>query len=212
MNSEICDTKVQPTVFVVDDDQAIRSGIAELIEAVHLRAQTFISADEFVNMYDPAVPGCVVVDLQMPGMSGLELQANFSERGISIPVIMITGHGDTAAAVQSMKLGAIDFIEKPFRERILLESIRKAIAYDANIRGHNAKREQFHAKLSHLTSREREILESITSGKTDKQIAFEYNVSPRAVSFHRLHILEKMQVSSVVDLTRFMVNFGSLKY
>jgi two-component system response regulator FixJ len=197
---ENCKT-LEPTVFVVDDDEAVRSGIADLIEAMGRGVKTFGTAEEFLAAYDPAQPGCLVLDLQMPGMSGLELQTTFAIGGIRLPVIVITGHGDVNAAVRSMKLGAVDFLEKPFREQALSECVKKALERDAAIRQQESEHRAFQQRLSLLTDRERQIMELIITGKSDKQIAIELDITHRAVSFHRLHILGKMHVASIAELT-----------
>lgn len=196
---------VPATVFVVDDDEAIRSGIADLIEAMGLGAKTFGTAEDFLVAYNPIQSGCLVLDLKMPGMSGLELQTTFSEKGIRLPIIIITGHGTVSTAVRSIKLGAVDFLEKPFGEQVLSECIKKALTRDAQIRRQESQQATFQHRLSLLSDRERQIMELMIAGKSDKQIAFELHITQRAVSFHRLHILEKMQVPSVVALTTLNV-------
>jgi two-component system, LuxR family, response regulator FixJ len=201
MGVEISDSTLRPTAFIVDDDDAIRSGIADLVEAMGLGVETFGTAEEFLAAYNPMQPGCLILDLQMPGMSGLELQTALSIGGVHLPIIIITGHGNVNTAVRSMKLGVVDFLEKPFREQILLECVKKAIARDAQMRSQKSEHAACQQRLSRLTNRERQVMELLIQGKADKQIASELNISQRAASFHRLHIFRKTQVSSSAELT-----------
>ena len=192
--------ELQPTVFVVDDDAAVRNAIAALLAASGMQMQLFKSAEEFIRVYNPAWPGCLLLDLQLPGMKGLELQRLFSKKGIELPIIIITGHGSVAASVESMKLAAVDFIEKPFREKVLLESIQKALARDTQIRSRKAEQADFRERLRLLSDRERQVLDLLVAGESDKKIALQLGITQRGVSFHRLHIFTKMQVSSTVEL------------
>lgn len=192
--------EMQPTVFVVDDDAAVRNAIAVLLTASGMQMQLFKSAEEFIRVYNPAWPGCLILDLQLPGMKGLELQRLFSKKGIELPVIIITGHGSVAASVESMKLAAVDFIEKPFREKVLLESIQKAIARDTQIRSRKAQQADFLERLRLLSDRERQVLDLLVAGESDKKIALQLGITQRGVSFHRSNIFTKMQVSSTVEL------------
>ncbi|MHC4758401.1 MAG: response regulator transcription factor [Planctomycetota bacterium] len=196
----------QPTVFIVDDEKAMRESLRTLMETVGLNAQTYSSADEFLKDYDEKIHGCLVVDVRLPGMSGLELQAKLVQEKIELPVIIITGHGDVPMAVQAMKLGALNFIEKPFRDQVLLDNIQKAIDLDEKIRNEQNKYVQSKRKLEQLTPREKEIMNFLVTGKPNKAIAFELGISQKTVDFHRANILKKMNVDSVVELVRLLGN------
>lgn len=192
------------TVFVVDDDEAVCRSLSLLIDGIGLDVQTFNSAREFLDAYEPAQPGCLVIDVRMPGMSGLELQSELAVRGINLPVIVITGHGDVPMAVKAMKAGAVDFVEKPFRDQTLLDDINKAVEIDAQARPRQAERAEIERKMTLLTAREREIMDLLVTGKSSKMIAYELDISLKTVDFHRVHILEKMRVDSVVNLAQLL--------
>ncbi len=190
------------TVFVIDDDKAIRDGICDLVEGLAFQAEAYASAEDFLDCYTPDRDGCLVLDVRMPGMSGLELQARLKDDGISMPIIVITGHGDVPMAVRAMQEGAIDFIEKPFREQALWESIKKGLEMGAQGRLFSQERNGITDRLKTLTNREAQVLELIMQGMSDKEAASDLNVSQRAVAFHRNHILEKMGSKSTVELVR----------
>ncbi|MHC4742460.1 MAG: response regulator transcription factor [Planctomycetota bacterium] len=200
--------EIEPTVFIVDDDEAVRQSLQLLAESVGLKATCFAKPLEFLDQYDPALPGCLVLDIRMPEMSGLELKAKLAERKIEIPVIFLTGHGDVDMGVGAMKTGAVDFIQKPPNDEALLDSIQKAIQQDAERRRRSAEREGASQRLASLTRRERQIMELLVQGQADKQIAHELGISIRAVGLHRRKILDKVGVASVVELTRLVVKFG----
>jgi two-component system response regulator FixJ len=191
-----------PVVFVVDDDEAICESLRLLIGDIGLEVRTFTSARDFVDKYDSSRPGCLVLDVRMSGMSGLELQARLRELGNHIPTIIITGHGDVPMAVEAMKAGAMDFIEKPFRDQVLLDGIQKAIDLDLRIRRQHKERQDVQARIQHLTQREREVMDRLIAGKSNKNIAFDLGISQKTVDFHRANILEKVGVASVVELVR----------
>jgi len=191
-----------PVVFVVDDDEAICRSLALLIEDIGLKAETFISAQHFLSAYDPAQPGCLVLDVRMSGMSGLELQSRLNELGLHIPTIIMTGHGDVPMAVEAMKAGALDFVEKPFRDQVMLDSIQKAIACDRQTREREKQHKDFRSRLELLTQREQQIMDLLIAGKANKVIAFELGISQKTVDFHRSNVLGKLGVNSVVDLVR----------
>jgi FixJ family two-component response regulator len=197
-----------PTVFIIDDEKAMRESLKTLMETVGLNSKTYSSADKFLEDYDQKIHGCLVVDVRLPGMSGLELQAKLIQEGINLPVIVITGHGDVPMAVQAMKMGALNFIEKPFRDQVLLDNIQKAIDFDAKMRNEQTKNVESKIKLESLTPREREIIELLVTGKPNKAIAFELGISQKTVDFHRANILKKMGVESVVGLVRLLGNAG----
>ena len=192
--------KSEPIVFVVDDDEAVCRSLSLLIETVGLKVQTYGSAQDFLDAYDPAQSGCLVLDVRMPGMSGLELQSKLIAESLNIPVIIITGHSDVLLAVQAIKAGAVDLIEKPFRDQDLLDNVQKAIEIDAEVRRRQTKRADIETKMALLTPRELEIIELLVIGKSSKIIGYELGISQKTVDYHRVHILEKMGVDSVVEL------------
>ena len=191
-----------PTVFVVDDDQAMRQSLQWLIESVGMAVETYGSADEFMNNYYPGRAGCLLLDVRMPGMSGLELQQHFVDHEIRIPIIIITGHGDVPMAVRAMKAGAVDFIEKPFNDELLLESIRNALVYDFEQRTTQSERAEIAARLDQLTPREHEVMEMVTDGRSNKDIAAALGVSAKTVEAHRARVMEKMRADSLPELVK----------
>lgn len=193
----------QPTVFVVDDDEAMRSSLKWLIESVGLRVRTFDSARGFLASYVPeGGTGCLLLDVRMPGMSGLELQGYLARADITLPVIIITGHGDIAMAVRAMKAGALDFIEKPFNDEALINSIRRSLDYDAAQRAQRLRRGEVASRLGQLTPREHEVMNLVTDGKSNKEIAATLGVSAKTVEAHRARVMDKMQAQSLADLVR----------
>ena len=195
----------QPNVFVVDDDQAMRNSLKWLIESVGMKVETYSTADEFIRNYYPGRAGCLLLDVRMPGMSGLELQEHFLKHQINIPIIIITGHGDVPMAVRAMKSGAVDFIEKPFNDEMLLESIRNALNKDIEQRAAQAERAEIATRLANLTPREHEVMEMVTAGKSNKDIAQSLGVSDKTVEAHRSRVMEKMQADSLADLVKMAV-------
>ncbi|WP_456446271.1 response regulator transcription factor, partial [Thiolapillus sp.] len=165
------------TVFIVDDDQEVRQALALLMESVGLQVATFASGNDFLQQFDPGQPGCLVLDVRMPGMSGLELQARLAAEIIHPPVIIITGHGDVPMAVRAVQAGALDFIEKPFNDQALLDSVHRALDLDARQRGRASKLAEIHARLETLTPREQEVMKMVVAGKRNKVIALELSVS-----------------------------------
>jgi two-component system response regulator DctR len=196
------------TVFVVDDDAAVRDSIKELVESVGLQAESYDSALAFLDAFESQRPGCLVLDVRMAEMSGLVLQERLNELEASIPVILLTGHGDVPMAVQAMRSGAVDFIQKPYREQALLDSINAALAMDAAARRSSVATDDIEQRLSSLTGREREVLDQILSGSTSKEIARELGVSPRTVEAHRKNLLRKLGIATVKLL---MLRFTSLE-
>lgn len=195
-------------VFIVDDDDAVRSALRLLIRSVGLQAISFASADEFLASYDARQPGCLVLDVRMPGMSGLELQQELNKRGATIPVIFITGHGDVPMAVEAMQHGAADFLQKPFGDQDLLDRVRKALANDAEARASMAVLAVTRQRLESLTPRETEVMRLVTRGKANKVIGAELGVSQRTVEIHRAHVMEKMQARSLAELVRMVMDAG----
>jgi len=192
----------KPTVFVVDDDQAMRNSLKWLIESVAMQVETFDSADAFIRSYYPGRSGCLLLDVRMPGMSGLELQEYLMQQRISIPVIIITGHGDVPMAIRAMKAGAVDFIEKPFNDELLLESIRHALQRDEQQRDQQRQRAEIAERLARLTPREHEVMAMVTGGKANKEIAASLGVSAKTVEAHRARVMEKMEAHSLAELVR----------
>ena len=192
----------EPLVYVVDDDEAVRDSLSLLLKAVGLTGQTFSSAAEFLNDYDPEQHGCLVADIRMPGMSGLDLQDELNRRGAQLPLIFITGHGDVPMAVDAMKSGALDFIEKPFRDQDLLDRVQQALAWDKERRIENLKTLAIRERLATLTPRETEVMECVVQGQANKVIAMDLGVSQRTVEIHRARVMEKMGIRSVAKLVR----------
>jgi len=192
----------EPLVYVVDDDEAVRDSLTLLLKAVGLASQTFSSAAEFLNHYDLEQHGCLVADIRMPGMSGLDLQDELNQRGAQIPLIFITGHGDVPMAVDAMKSGALDFIEKPFRDQDLLDRVHQALTQDKERRSENSKTLAIRERLATLTPRETEVMERVVQGQANKVIAMDLGVSQRTVEIHRARVMEKMAVRSVAKLVR----------
>ncbi len=190
----------EQTVFVVDDDDAVRDSIKELVESVGLQAKGYDSALAFLDSFDPQRAGCLVLDVRMVGMSGLVLQERLNELEARIPVIVLTGHGDIPMAVQSLRSGAVDFIQKPYREQALLDSINAALARDAAARRSSVAADDIEQRLAALTDREREVRGQILSGLTSKEIARVLGISPRTVDAHRKNLLRKLRIGNVKEL------------
>ena len=190
------------TVFVVDDDQAMRNSLKWLIESVGVSVESYASADEFLAHYQPGRAGCLILDVRMPGMSGLELLEHLARENMHIPAVIITGHGDVPMAVRAMKSGAVDFIEKPFNDEALLDAIRRAIAYEEEQRSQYSEHRQIQERLAHLTPREHEVMEMVCDGKSNKEIANILGVSAKTIEAHRARVMEKMQAGSLAELVR----------
>lgn len=194
------------TVFVVDDDQAMRNSLKWLIESVGVLVESFASADEFLAHYQSGRSGCLVLDVRMPGMSGLELLEHLDRNNMKIPAVIITGHGDVPMAVRAMKSGAVDFIEKPFNDEVLLDAIRRAIAFEEEQRSQYSEHRQVQERLAHLTPREREVMDNVTAGKSNKEIANALGVSAKTIEAHRARVMEKMQAGSLAELVRMAMS------
>jgi len=191
-----------PTAFVVDDDDAIRTLWRWLMESRGIAVQTFGTAAEFIERYERDAPGCLVLDLRLPGMSGLELQEYLKAQGVEIPIVFVTAHADVATAVTALKGGAVDLIEKPFSYRQALVVIEKAFQRDAESRERRSRQAEMAGRIAALTDRERAVLQRIIEGKANKVIAAELDISIKTVEFHRSKLMEKMQVESVAELVR----------
>jgi RNA polymerase sigma factor (sigma-70 family) len=198
--------ELPPSVFVIDDDEAVRSSIKLLLRSVKLPVTTYASAHEFLPKYAQDQPGCLIVDVRMPGMSGLELQEQLNLRGAMIPVIFITGHGDISMAVEAMRHGAFDFLPKPFRDQDLLDRVQKALDKDNRNRRQIAQMERIRELYETLTPREREVLELVTSGKPNKIMAADLGVSQRTIEIHRARVMEKMHANSLAQLVRMVLD------
>ena len=201
----------EPTVFVVDDDRAMRESLSWLLDSVGLRVRSYATAADFLAEHDPAQPGCLVLDVRMPGMSGLDLQAELARRGVELPTIVITGHAEVSMAVRAVKAGAIDFIEKPFSDQLLLDRVRQALEVDLEAREVRRRREDARRRLATLTAREREVLNLVVAGKANKEIASALGVSPKTVEVHRAHVMSKMCVDSLAELIRITLLAGEIR-
>ena len=193
------------TVFVVDDDHGIRHAMELLLRSVDLKHEIFSSGNEFMDAYSPERSGCLVLDIRMPGLGGLELQERLIEQGDPLPVIFITGHGDVPMAVEAMQKGAVDFIQKPFRDQDLLDRIRSALETDRARRASREETEAIVARVERLTNREREVLDLVVTGKPNKVVAYELGVSQRTIEIHRARVMEKMEARSLADLVRMHI-------
>jgi FixJ family two-component response regulator len=198
------------TVFVVDDDAAMRDSLRDLIRSVGLRVELFDSAQDFLRSERPDIPGCLVLDVRMPGQSGLDLQRRLNEAGVAIPIIFITGHGDVAMGVRAMKAGALEFLTKPFRDQDLLDAIQQALDRDCAAREERAVTEAIRRRFASLTSREREVMARVVGGLLNKQIAAELGTSETTVKTHRHQVMEKMGADSLPELVRMADRLGSL--
>ncbi len=196
---------LKPTVYIVDDDAAVRHFLCGLIRSVDLRTEEYASSQECLVSYQPNQPGCLVLDIRMPGMSGLELQRELHARGITLPVIILTGHGDVQVAVHAMKAGAVDFIEKPFNNELLIDRVQKSVA--ASLKEHQTRVDQnaVLTKMKSLTPREHQVLNLVVAGETNRNIAQRLNISVKTVEIHRAGMMEKMQAKSLVDLVKMAV-------
>ena len=211
----------EPTVFIVDDDEAVRDSVAILLECAGFRVESFDSPLAFLGSDAPARRGCLLVDVRMPQMSGLDLQERLVQEGRALPVIVMTGHADVPLAVRAMKAGAIDFVEKPFEEQALVDSVRSALARAGNGAAEPPAAPaaappppepvvspEIQARLDSLTPRERDVLQWLVQGKSNKIIAFELSISPRTVEIHRARVMEKMRADSLPSLVRMALSAG----
>lgn len=194
------------TVYIVDDDPAIRFAMQALLDSVNIEHEIFASADEFLQDEAQRRAGCLVLDIRMPGLGGLELQDELIARGNILPIIFITGHGDVPMAVEAMQKGAIDFIQKPFRDQELLDRIQKALMTDIQRREELERHAEVEHRIEKLTKREREVFDLVVTGKPNKVIAYELGVSQRTVEIHRARVMEKMQARSLADLVRMHIS------
>jgi RNA polymerase sigma factor (sigma-70 family) len=198
----------EPTVFVVDDDPSTRELLAWLMRRNGLRAEIFPDAPAFLAAYQGGQPGCLVLDLDMPGMSGLELQSNLKESGVTLPVIFLSGRADVPKAVRAVREGAVDFIEKPFDYKRVVALVRECIDRDARSRAGNEHRRRCAERLAQLTQREREVLDLVIAGKINREIAEALDISVKTVEAHRSRLMEKLEVGSVAELVQAVVAAG----
>jgi len=198
-------------VHVIDDDAAVRESIEFLLRASGITAKTYDSALAFLNALPTVEPGCIITDVRMPGISGIDLLRRLGEMHIKMPVIVITGHGDVPLAVEAMKVGAVDFIEKPFEEELLLVSVRSALNRSRETASREAERTELQARLSMLTNRERDVLNGLVAGKANKIIAFDLDISPRTVEIYRANVMTKMEAASLSELVRMALAVGVLQ-
>ncbi|SRR5579871_137775 len=197
---------VEPIVYVVEDDERLRSLVRALVNSIGLVCEAFNSANSFLERYDPRQPGCVVLDIFMPGMSGLDLQDQLNMRGAMIPVIFITGHADVAGAVAAVRHGAFNYLQKPFRNSELVENVRNAIELDQRNRRMLVQQDAIRDRLASLTPREREVLELIVRGVASKVMAHDMGLSKRTVELHRSRVMDKMGATSVAQLVRMFID------
>lgn len=196
---------MNPTVYIVDDDEAMRDSLCTLLDLANIEARAYASADEFLSNYDMRHPGCLVLDIQMPDMSGPELQELLGMRGSTLPVIIITGHGDVQAAVKSIKLGAVEFIEKPFAQDCLLECVRAAIRLGTERYDMDVQKEEIRKRIAQLSPRELEVAEILITGRSNKEIARQLNISSRTVEVYRAKVMLKLQADSLCQLVRMLL-------
>jgi FixJ family two-component response regulator len=194
--------EANPIVFVIDDDALIRDGIQSLIKSVGLRVETFASARDFMLAKRPDAPACLVLDVRMPGLNGLDLQRELSAADVHIPIIFITGHGDIPMSVRAMKQGAQEFLTKPVRGQDLLDAVQKAVAHDSSLRKERAELTEIRTRFDSLTPRETEVLNLVVAGLLNKQIAYELGTSELTIKTHRAHVMEKTQADSLAHLVR----------
>jgi FixJ family two-component response regulator len=199
-----------PTVFIIDDDRSMRQAIQDLVESVGLRAESFATGEEFLNKKRPPDPSCLVLDVRLPQMSGLDFQHRLIGMGIQIPIIFITAHGDVPMSVRALKSGAVEFLTKPFREQDLLDAIQQALQRDRVVQEHEAEVRELRERYQELTAREREVMGFVVSGLLNKQIASEIGASEATVKIHRGNVMAKMQAASFIELVRMADKLKSI--
>jgi two-component system response regulator FixJ len=200
----------EPIVYVIDDDDAVRHSLEFLLKTAGIEVRGFESAKTFLEMLPRIKTGCIITDVRMPEITGIDLLRRVKESGLDIPVIVITGHGEISLAVEAMKIGAVDFLEKPFDDDLLLASVRSALNKEADAAKHKAEVADIDDKLAALSNRERQVLEGLVAGKANKVIAFDLGISPRTVEIYRANLMTKMAANSLSDLVRMAMTAGIL--
>ena len=200
----------EPLVYVIDDDDAVRESLEFLLKTAKVKVQGFDSAKTFLEILPQVKSGCIVTDIRMPEITGIDLLRRVKELDLDIPVIVVTGHGDIALAVEAMKVGAVDFLEKPFDDDMILSSVRAALNKDADSAQQKAERTQINDKLAALSNREHQVLEGLVAGKANKIIAYDLGISPRTVEIYRANLMTKMGANSLSDLVRMAMTAGIL--
>ncbi len=200
---------VDPTVFIVDDDLAIRQSLQWLLQSAALNVETFASAEEFFDKFDPDRPGCLVLDVRMPGIDGLTLQETLTREDVHMPIIFITGHGNVPQAVMAIQRGAVDFIEKPFDDQLLLSRIREALELDEKNRSVRSLANRISEKIDRLTRRERQVLEAMVGGQANKAIADQLGLSVRTVELHRHHVMNKLETHSLAEIVQMLAIYNN---
>lgn len=190
----------EPTVFIVDDDPAVRDSLRWLLESMRLKVATFGSAEDFLKFYTMHMIGCLILDVRMPGMSGLQLQQFLTKQKYSLPILFITGHGDIPMAVRAMQAGAMYFLEKPFEDQVLLDYVHEALTLDVENQQSRIRLTMIQARIANLTEREREVMELVIDNNSNKEIATKLGVSIKTVEFHRSHMMDKMHATSLIEL------------
>ena len=209
MKNQMRESREQDAIIAIDDDdRSVRRGLERLIRSAGWKAETFASAQEFLARPGAEAPSCLVLDLQLPGLSGLDLQKRMAEVGLEIPIVFLTGHGDIPASVQAMKAGAIEFLTKPVDEQDLLNAIQEAVERDRRVRQQHAEMHELERRYESLSAREQEVMQQVVCGLLNKQIASELNITEFTVKFHRGHIMRKMRADSLADLVRMAENLG----
>jgi two-component system response regulator FixJ len=200
-----------PTVYVLDDDDAVRDALSALFESVGLSVGTYGSAESFLQDLSGDFVGCIVLDVRMPGLSGLQLQEQLAAMNTPLPVVIVTGHGDLPMAVKAMKAGAVDFIEKPFDDEVILASVQEALSRGSKLRAESASGEAVKVNLKRLTARELEVLEQVALGHPNKVIAYNLGISSRTVEIHRARVVEKLQARNLAHLVRMAIAAGIIR-
>jgi FixJ family two-component response regulator len=200
--------EAESIVFIIDDDPLYRASTERLVRSVGFSVQSFQSARDFVGSRRPNVPSCLILDVRLPGLSGLDLQRELAEAGVHLPIIFVTGYGDIPMSVQAMKAGAVEFLTKPFRDQVLLDAIRQAIERDRVARQQRAREANLRRRYESLGPREHEVFKCVVSGMLNKQIADELGATERTIKFHRGHIMRKMQAKSLAELVRMAEALG----
>jgi len=201
----------EPVIYVIDDDDAVRQSLEFLLKTAGYAVRGFESAKAFLEILPELKFGCIITDVRMPEISGIDLLRNVKDHGADIPVIVITGHGDISLAVEAMKLGAVDFLEKPFDDDQLLDALKSTLSRDADKAEQKAELSEIHNKLAALSNRERQVLDGLVAGKANKVIAFDLGISPRTVEIYRANLMTKMAANSLSDLVRMAMTAGILQ-